>query len=135
MSESTVLLSAILWLMHPKLYARSRTAMLNLQQYPAHDNAVAAWGSVFNALSIITNRMTPFHRDNQSRHSWFDLMLSIGDYPSAKLRLPGLDVSLEYKSGTLVGMSGRVLRHGVPQCEGERTCLVYYMRDKVQEWL
>ncbi len=109
--------------------------MLNLQQYPAHDNAVGAWGSVFNALSIITNQMTPFHRDNQSWHSWFDLMLSIGDYPSAKLRLPGLGVSLEYKSGTLVGMSGRVLRHGVPQCEGERTCLVYYMRDKVQERL
>jgi hypothetical protein len=26
-----------------------------------------------------------------------------------------------------------MLRHGVAECEGERICLAYYMRDKVHE--
>jgi hypothetical protein len=109
--------------------------MLNLQQFPEHDAVVAAWGSVFNALLVIANQRTPFHCDNQSHYAWFDLMLTIGNYLNAELQLPGLGVSLPYKSGTVVGMSGKVVRHGVPESDGDRTCLVYYMRDKVQERL
>jgi len=49
------------------------------------------------------------------------------------LNLPTVGLQLPYPSGTVVGLCGKILRHGVPECEGERICVAYYMRDKVHE--
>ena len=49
------------------------------------------------------------------------------------LNLLTVGLQLPYPSGTVVGLCGKILRHGVLECEGERICVVYYMRDKVHE--
>lgn len=63
-----------------------------------------------------------------------DLLVALGKYQEGIMTLPGLGVKLLYNPGTVVGISGRVLQHGV-ECDGERACLAYYMRDKVHERL
>jgi hypothetical protein len=49
------------------------------------------------------------------------------------MELPSIGIRMAYKSGTVMAFSGKMLRHGVPECDGERICLAYYMRDKVHE--
>lgn len=135
MEETSILLGAFLRVIHPELYQTSLEAMLNLRGLPDIDLALAPWGTVFNALSIIVNRQTPEHRDSQSRSQWYDLLTTFGTYREAFLQLPGLGLEVPYPSGTLVAFSGRMIRHAVPACEGDRVCLAYYMRDAVQERL
>lgn len=42
---------------------------------------------------------------------------------------------LQYDPRTVVGLLGKVIRHGAGEVRGERMCLAYYMRDKVHERL
>ena len=50
------------------------------------------------------------------------------------MELPGLGISLEYSPGTVVGILGRLVEHGVPGFEEDRVCHAYFMRDDVHEW-
>jgi hypothetical protein len=133
MRETSALLSAMLRVMHPDLYECGRKTIQELCQYEDLHPALASWPSVFNAVTILSNRETPLHRDNYSREQWYDILTTIGPYQQATLELPGIGLKLQYNPGTVVGFSGKILRHGVPQCDGERVCLAYYMRDKVHE--
>jgi hypothetical protein len=119
--------------MHPALYKSGQQTMTRLRQHPDLHSALKLWPSVFNAVTVLSNRETPYHRDNYSRPQWYDILTTVGPYQSAMLDFPGIGVRLPYKSGTVVGLSGKILRHGVEHCEGERVCLAYYMRDKVHE--
>lgn len=132
-----MLYNAVLRVIHPLHYKTSLNCLLRLHN-THHESALENWGTVFNALSVISNRETPYHRDNQSRHQWYDLVTTFGTYPDARLSLPGLGIELPYHSGTISAFSGRVLRHGVREAEGrpgDRLCLVYYMRESVQDRL
>jgi hypothetical protein len=133
MSETSALISAILRVMHPALYQSGRQTMMRLGQYTTLHPALKLWPSVFNAVTVLSNRKTPYHRDNYSREQWYDILTTVGPYKEATLHFPGIGVRLAYKSGTVVGFSGKILRHGVEECEGERVCLAYYMRDTVHE--
>lgn len=95
---------------------------------------LALWSIPFSGLTVISNRSTPLHRDCNGRKEWMDLLVALGKYQEGIMTLPGLGVKLLYNPGTVVGISGRVLQHGV-ECDGERACLAYYMRDKVHERL
>lgn len=134
MYETSSLLSAILAVVHPGLYRSGSETIQRLWQGQPHLNsALQHWGSVFNAVTILANRETPQHRDNLSRAEWYDMLASVGLYQDAIFELPGVGVRLSYYSGTVIAFSGKILRHGVPECEGERVCLAYYMRDNVHE--
>jgi hypothetical protein len=133
MFETSALLSAILRVIHPALYECGRETIQRLHGHPELHPALEKWPSVFNAITILSNRETPLHRDNYSRPEWYDILTSVGPYQNAVLDFPGVGLKLAYDSGTVVGFSGKVLRHGVRKCEGERVCLAYYMRDKVHE--
>ena len=85
------------------------------------------WGSVFNAVGIISNRKTPLHRDCNTRPQWYDLLTTVGDYATAEMSLPTLGLRLKYDRGTVVAFSGRMLRHGVCKVDGDRQCVVWYM--------
>ena len=65
---------------------------------------------------------------------WYDLLATLGNYKNCKLELPGLGISLDYRPGTVVGLSGMVLQHQVSSFEGDRLCYAYFMRDNVHEW-
>ena len=135
-SESNSILSAILAVIHPELYDAGLKTFNRLRQHAkiGSENVLHRWTSVFNGVSVISNRVTPPHRDGDSRRQWYDLVASIGSYENCNMELPGLGFSLEYGPGTVVGLAGATLEHAVPYFEGERVCYAYWMRDSVHEW-
>ena len=135
MEDSLILLGAILKVVHPELYHTSLAGLLTLGGREPYEPVLQQWGTPFNALSIIVNRQAPLHRDTQTRNEWYDMLLSIGDYSSAELHLPGLGLDFTYPSGTMVIFSGSLLRHGVTVRDADRICIAHYMRDVVQDRL
>lgn len=135
MKETNILLGAAFRVMHPELYHYSREALLRLPRSPEQEEALVPWGTAFSALSVIVNRQTPAHRDTQSRSAWYDLLTTAGPYVQATLGFPGLGVSFPYPPGSLACFSGKLLQHEVLDCDGERVCVAYYLRDNVHERL
>ena len=140
-AESTAILGGVVSVIHPDLYEAGMIALRWLWNNPdlvdsplLLKEVLGLWSVLFSGVSIISNRSTPLHRDCNSRKEWMDLLVTLGKYQRGIMTLPGLGVELLYNPGTVVGIAGRVLQHGV-ECDGERACLAYYMRDKVHERL
>jgi hypothetical protein len=135
-SESNAILSAILAVIHPKLYDAGWNTLKCLRSIPERDpqNVLSRWASAFSGVAVISNRFTPPHRDMSSRHNWYDILATLGSYRGCDLELPGLGISLEYGPGIVVGLSGSVLEHAVLSFEGDRVCYAYFMRNNVHEW-
>jgi hypothetical protein len=141
-SETSALLGGILFVMHPELYHMGMEAwksILNSPDIIKESELVlellTLWMSPFSGMSVISNRETILHRDVKSRHEWYDLLLTLGDYSDGRLEVPGLGIRVTYNPGSVVGIAGKVLRHGVAACKGNRVCLAYFMRQKVLERL
>jgi hypothetical protein len=134
-SESNAIMSAILAVIHPKLYDAGWETINCLMKTPevCPQNVLSQWASVFSSISIISNYMTPLHWDNGSRAHWYDVLVALESYQNYNLELLGLSISLEYSSGTVVGLLGMVLEHGVPMVEGDRVCYAYFMKDNVHD--
>jgi hypothetical protein len=135
LEQPSMLLSALLSVIHPNLYSTAKDAMQKLHEDPRLGAAAAEWPSVFSGLQVISNRLTPHHRDFKSRCSWYDILCSVGPYTDASLSLSNLGVKLEYKSGSVVAIGGRIVQHGVEAYSGERVCFAYFMRANVHERL
>jgi hypothetical protein len=135
-SESNAVVSAILAVIHPKLYDAGRRTANCLRNTPqiGPQDILCRWASVFNGVSVISNRTTPPHRDTSSRFNWYDILATSGNYENCTLELPSLGISLEYGPGAVVGLLGKVLTHEVSTFEGDRVCYAYFMRDNVHEW-
>jgi hypothetical protein len=135
-SESNAILSAILSVIHPDLYDAGLQTIQRLIGTPQVDrqDVLRHWASAFSGVAVISNRRTPIHRDTGSRFNWYDLLVTLGRYQNCNLELPSLGISLDYGPGTVVGISGMVLEHEVPEVEGDRVCYAYFMRDNVHEW-
>jgi len=135
-SESNGILSAILVVIHPKLYDAGWKATKYLGNTPetGTKELLDGWASVFSGVSVISNCITMLHWDVNSRANWYDILLTLGPYENCDLKLPGLGISLEYGPGTVVGILGKVLEHAVPSFKGDRVCYAYFMRNNVHEW-
>ncbi|KII90315.1 hypothetical protein PLICRDRAFT_106026, partial [Plicaturopsis crispa FD-325 SS-3] len=136
MAESIALINAVMAIIHPDLYRVGHNTLIRMRDVPEAPLLAAVfdrWTAVFNAISVISSKETPIHRDNFSRAEWYDLLATIGHHTSAIFEVPGLGLRFDYSSSTIVGISGRVLAHGVSRAIGERLCLVFYMRDNVHE--
>lgn len=136
MADTISLLTGVLKIIHPELYLNGLDTLTRLyslsHNMPDSENiasVLSQWSSAFNAISVISNRTTPIHRDTKSRAQWYDLLLTIGPYSSSWIELPGLGLRFSYDSGTVVCFPGRILAHGVPDCDGERVCYAFYMRE------
>ena len=135
-SESNAVVSAILAVIHPKLYDAGRQTADCLRNTPqiGPQDILCRWASVFNGVSVISNRITLPHRDTGSRFNWYDILATSGRYEGCTLELPSLGISLEYGTGSVVGILGKVLTHEVRTFEGDRVCYAYFMRDNVHDW-
>jgi len=131
-SESFTLLSSIVRVIHPKLYAMGIETIKKMGMAGSPQEVLQIWYSIFNGVQIISNRETPVHRDHNTRWEWYDLLTTVGPYQEAILELPGVGLKFSYESGTVLGISGRLLRHGVSEADGERMCVAYFMRENVQ---
>lgn len=135
-TESIALISASMSILHPGLYAAGMQCMYLMSRKEPNADVramVAVWPSVFNAIQIIANREAPRHRDHRTRCEWFDILCTLGTYSSTNLLLDGLDLQLDYRPGTLVAISGRLLAHSVKRCPPDRVCYAFYMRDALHK--
>ena len=138
--ESNLVLSVILAVIHPKLYKAGQETFdymrnaANTTTDIRAQNVLSRWTSAFNGVSVIGNCIAPLHQDVNSRHQWYDLLITLGHYCDCTLELPGVGCSLEYGPGMVVVLLGMVLAHKVPKFDGERVCYAYFMRDNVHEW-
>lgn len=140
-SESTTILAGVLSIIQPDLYDVGMAGLARLWAEPAFvptpdvlREVLTLWSVPFNGVAVISNRSTPLHRDCNSWKEWMDLLVALGMYNQGILMVPGLGMEFLYNPGTVVGILGRVLQHGA-ECDGERACLAFYMRDKVHERL
>jgi hypothetical protein len=134
-SDTSFLLSSIIRIMHPQMFQMGLEAMNKLQDQEDLQEVLELWTSIFNGVQIISNRETPVHRDFQTRPEWYDLLVTVGPYQNIFFELPGIGIRFVYNSGTVIALSGKVLRHGVMEADGERICTAYYMRENVQRRL
>jgi hypothetical protein len=101
-----------------------------------HKN-VQLWPSFFSALEVITNRVTPLHRDKQAAPQMYDFLVSGGTHTNTWFDLPDVGARLSYNPGTITAICGKVLRHGVStwQEKTDRLCVAHFMRDWVHNRL
>ena len=124
---------------NPQLYEDGKQGMSVLQDWSTRydsrmNQALALWPTTFTNISLIANQSTPLHHDPQSHASWFDVLVSVGEYTQCVMAIPTLGMGLAYTPGTAVTFSGRLLQHGVNPVEGNRHCLSCYMRDNIHQW-
>ncbi|KAG2366753.1 hypothetical protein BDR07DRAFT_1479757 [Suillus spraguei] len=90
--------SAALRVMHPQQYFAGLRALSHLgdkalsKELPQMPETLQYWASVFNTLSIISNRETPNHRDHLSIPECFDILTTVGNYSNAQMSMPSLQL-------------------------------------------
>lgn len=90
------------------------------------------WPSVFSGISVISNRITPPHRDRGGSFLDFDILASTGTHKKATLQLPDAGLTLGYQPGVVVLLLGKLLQHAAPSWKGgERACYAHFMRGNV----
>jgi hypothetical protein len=113
--------------------ANSKTTPLLLQKLK---KPLPTWPTIYPAMDVIVNRLTPQHYDKGGALSFYDHLVSFGQGHAAKLLVDELDAEFAYQSGTSVLFSGKVLAHSVPEwSEGERLVIAHYSKDNVQDRL
>lgn len=130
-------LNLTLSLTHPDLFKSGLKMLRRLRRTETTKKVAREWQSVYNGISVISNRMTPSHRDSKGRPQWFDTLTSYSE-PSSRPRLliNDLGLDLDYRSGTVVSFCGTVLKHEVQYWgEGDRVCFAHFMRESVRERL
>ena len=130
-----MILSSITRVIHPELFEMGLDSMSKMSNQETLKDVLDLWWSVFNGVQVISNRETPVYHDHSSLSCWYDLLTTMGPYKTAHLELPGVGLRFSYGSGTVIGLCGRVLRHGVSLADEERICVAYYMRENVQRRL
>lgn len=139
--ETHALIGALLSVVQPELYEALLTSYRALKDNPTLvenddllQNALLFWNLPFNGVAVINNRLTPLHRDINGRNEWFDILLGLGEYTGGRFELPNVGLRCQYDPGCVLAFSGKLLRHG-SDCEAQRACIAYFMRNNVQKRL
>lgn len=138
--DSLCILGAALSLIHPIAAKRGLDLMdgiangtLRNEATNSLDQARLLWASPFSAFSVISNRETEFHRDGKGFAPFYDLIATVGNYTGGRLEIPGIGLRFRYDPGTLIGICGKALEHGVAEVDGDRFCVVQFFHRKVLE--
>ncbi|KIK77599.1 hypothetical protein PAXRUDRAFT_41583, partial [Paxillus rubicundulus Ve08.2h10] len=130
------ILSVTFLVMHPDRYASGMETLLKLASSTLDKEIkeiIPEWSIVYLVVSITVNQATSFHRDLSCQVHWLDMLATIGGDPDLHIELDNLGVRLAYSLETILSLSGKVLHHRVPASVWDQFCLVYHMRDNVQE--
>lgn len=130
-------LNMVLSLIHPDLFESGVLMLRKLRALDATKAIASEWQSVYTGIQIISNRITPSHRDSKGRPEWYDILASYcGGGSTPHLLLCDLGLDLEYSSGTVVGFCGTVFQHEVKAWGGgDRVCYAHFMREAVRKRL
>lgn len=94
------------------------------------------WPTVYPAMDVIANRITPRHCDVGGASAFYDHLVNFGPDHNAKLSLPDLGAEFIYQPGTSVLFSGKALYHSVDEWTGgERLVIAHYAHDNIHERL
>jgi len=133
-SDTSALMGGLTALINPEVYRAGMECLeaisLNPEMIAKNDDLLkilSYWTSPYLAISLISNRNSPLHRDNGGGYSTMDLLVTLGKYRQGWFHVPGLGYNLSYNSGTVIGICGRVVRHGAT-AEGERLVLAQYLK-------
>lgn len=134
MRRTNALYSAMLRIMHPEQYEASQRLSAELRKQLNLRAVLSRWGALpFNAVTFVSNRESPYHRDSKTALRLFDIMTSVGSYSNAPMHLPGLGIVVQNYPGTVIALSGRTFQHGVPAFDGDRICYAMYVREALYE--
>lgn len=126
--------SGILAITHPRQYEMAKWMKNSMIASGDCEDALGRWPMVFTAISVISNRESPFHRDLHESWKWFDFLLSFRPYQHAPLYLANLGIRVNNPPGTICIFGGRALWHGVRRVS-PRITLALYMRKNIQKEL
>ncbi|KAK7696325.1 hypothetical protein QCA50_000979 [Cerrena zonata] len=133
-ADAGAIISGMLRVMHPDQYRMAWEVMNRLRAVRPME-AMWCWPTVFNAVTIVANRQCPLHRDAEGMYRCYDILASVGEYESAPLYLSSLGIQIPNGPGTVVGFSGKALRHGVADAMGSHICHAYYVCESLREFL
>ncbi|KIO01868.1 hypothetical protein M404DRAFT_98012, partial [Pisolithus tinctorius Marx 270] len=91
------------------------------------------WSSTYSSMSMMVNWATCYHRDINGQDPWYDMLVTVGNYPPLDFVIPMLNLWLCYNPGMIIAFSGSALEHGVGAVDGDRACLAYYMCANVHQ--
>src|SRR5271168_758112 len=130
-------LNLTLSLVHPGLFKCGLDMLQKLRMSHQTKGIAKDWQSVYTGIAIISNRVTPPHRDRKGKPEWFDLLMNYaGGDSKPKLLINDLGLELEYSSGTVVGLCGTIFEHEVRSWgDGDRVCYAHFMREAVRQRL
>jgi hypothetical protein len=117
-------LNLLLAMVNPRLHQKAVAIKQDLQCQPGPTGHIARmWSSLFTCIAVISNGLTPPHRDSRGEIDIFDMLLSCGSAQDARLLVPELKACLRYDPGTVIFIYGRGLVHEVPAWEeGKDRC-------------
>ncbi|KAI0281503.1 hypothetical protein BC826DRAFT_1141459 [Russula brevipes] len=72
--DIAAIMSAVLSVVQPELYRLNRECLVRLSQREGLRTFISAWGFAFNAVSVISNRSSPAHRDRKSGATEFRVL-------------------------------------------------------------
>lgn len=129
-------INKLMQLIAPKLFEAGMAAIGTAKQLHSDHPTIDLWASAFSAIGVIVNRITPPHRDAGGWKACYDLLVAAGNYQTAYLHLADLGAKIQYNPGTVVAITGKILRHAVVDWKGgERICYAHYMRNNVHQRL
>jgi hypothetical protein len=135
--EVEKIINLTLSLIHPGQFHCGLQMLKKLRGMKETKKVALRWQSVCTGVSVISNRISPIHRDRKGRPEWYDILANFfqgGSSPRFLVSDLGLD--LNYSSGTVIGFCGGILRHEVkPWGKGDRVCYAHFMREEVRERL
>ena len=140
MEETMALLGGVLAVINPATFNAGITCVKAMSESDSIAKAehfgdiLETWTSPYTAISLMSNRDTPLHRDNGGGYSYMDMLLSVSEYTHGEFHAPGLGKTYWYVPGTVIGICGRVVRHGAA-ASGERLCIAQYLRSNVMRSL
>jgi len=140
MERTTAFLGAVLAAAHPATFDTGMKCVQaigtgkKVAKTENLEELMDIWSSPFTTMSLMSNRDSPQHRDTGATHTCMDWLVSVGTYKSGHFQLPGLGLTLWYRPGTVIGLLGRVVRHGAVAFGG-RLCFAQYLRESVLKTL
>ncbi|KAK7434929.1 hypothetical protein VKT23_019932 [Stygiomarasmius scandens] len=137
-TDLQVIISLILSIIHPVLFDAAKEVLDYCVKPSSHDGETfewaSRWNSVFTALTVISDRITPEHVDSRGSPRYFDALVSLGTATSPKIAFKELDSTFSYKAGTIIFFAGRGWTHEVGDWgSGARVCYASYIRREMIE--
>ncbi|KAG2056556.1 hypothetical protein BDR06DRAFT_879685 [Suillus hirtellus] len=115
----------ILQMQRPRLLASAAMCVMHLQQYWASIQThielshwatshgfedlyqnLKHWASIYTRVTVMCNRLSPYHRDLKCPPEGFNILTSIGSYRQAMMHLINLGINIAYDPSIMVGYSG-----------------------------